>query len=160
MNGRAIQKMLRSTTRPATAVATTPPPVLDHLHLAELARIERHLESILRDLRAYRTQQQQASADQGVLGSRGLTQFVLDQLKALAGGEARVQAGDFGTRVGKTVTDLLLAAENAGYAIPTKRTLSKRLVERRYRVGDIDWQDTDSEDRNKGYWYWKGTKGD
>jgi hypothetical protein len=134
-----------------TITATPAPPTLDPLHLSELERIERRLEGCLRDLRAYRASQQRGLTDQGVLGTRGLTQFLIEQLQAVS------DVGDGGL----TVKAMLITAEIAGYAIPTARTLSKRLTERRYRVGDIDWQGPDSNETSsinyKGYWYWKGT---
>ena len=135
-----------------TAASTPAPPTLDPLHLSELERIERRLEGCLRDLRAYRASQQRGLTDQGVLGTRGLTQFLIEQLQAVS------SVGDGGL----TVKAMLITAEHAGYAIPTARTLSKRLTERRYRVGDIDWQGPGQDFTNgsKGYWYWKGTTGE
>ena len=106
--------------------------------LASLERIERRLENCLRDLRIFRADQQKMAQGAGVLGSRGLTQFVLDMLRQTA-------------PTGIPIAELLLAAEVAGYAIPTARTLSKRLTERAYRVGDVAWHDN--------FWYWKGTGG-
>jgi hypothetical protein len=120
--------------------------------LASLERIERRLENCLRDLRIFRADQQKMAQGKGVLGSRGLTQFVLEQLWAVSG------VGDGGL----TIKAILLSAEVAGYAIPTARTMSKRLTERAYRVGDIDWQGPGQDFTNgsKGYWYWKGTTGE
>jgi hypothetical protein len=139
-----------------TAASTPAPPTLDPLHLSELERIERRLEGCLRDLRAYRASQQRGLTDQGVLGTRGLTQFLIDLLRAIP------RTGLLPAQLGLTVTAMLLAAEHAGYAIPTARTMSKRLTERRYRVGDIDWQGPGQDFTNgsKGYWYWKGTTGE
>lgn len=87
-----------------------------------LESIERRLETVLRDLRAYRSERERADSDKGVLGGRGLTEFVLTLIIA--------------TRAIST-RQLLTAANQAGYAIPTVRTMSKRLTERAYRVGDI-----------------------
>ena len=103
---------------------------------ATLERLERRLELVLRDLRAYRAELQAEAKDGGVLGSRGLTQFLLDMLRQASPG-------------GLHIAGMLMAAESAGYAIPTARTMSKRLTEHKYRVSDIEWRDN--------LWYWKGT---
>jgi hypothetical protein len=95
-------------------------------HLQELERLERRLELLLRDFRVLRRQMIDAAKDKGVLGSRGLTEFIIDLLKAEPDQDHQVR-------------DLLYRAEKAGYAIPTVRTMSKRLTERAYRVGDIIW---------------------
>lgn len=101
---------------------------------AQLELIERRLEAILRDLRIYRGQISLAQQSQGVLGSRGLTEFILDTIAHLPAG------------TGLSARDLLTLAERAGYSIPTTRTLSKRLTERSYRVGDIEFN------QNRGGW--------
>lgn len=109
---------------------------------SELERIERRIEMALRDLRIYRKQVEKDSS-KGVLGSRGLTQFVIDMLKATT-----LTIGVNPSQASMTVASILEKAELAGYSIPTARTMSKRLAERQYRVGDIAWS---------GYgWHWKG----
>jgi hypothetical protein len=107
----------------------------DKLHLAKLELIERRFENLLRDLREFRHELEGASKDKGVLGSRGLTEFVLGLLQ---------------TTGGQSITSLLKQAEEAGYAVPTRRILSKRLTERAYRVGDIAFN------KESGVWVWKG----
>jgi hypothetical protein len=115
----------------------------DKLHLAKLELIERRFEKALRELREFRHELEGASKDKGVLGSRGLTEFVIAQLQ-----QAPTLKPDDGG--GWTITSLLHLAETAGYAVPTRRILSKRLTERAYRVGDIAFDSTG------GFWYWKG----
>lgn len=110
------------------------PVELDRLHLAEFEKLERRLELLLRDMRIYRRELEQSAADKGVLGSRSLTEYMLGLL----------QASD-----GMSITELLLTAEKAGYAIPTRRIMSKRLGDRAYRVGDIVF------DHEKEVWIWK-----
>lgn len=110
------------------------PVELDRLHLTELEKLERRLELVLRDLRIYRRELEQTVADKGILGSRSLTEYVLGLLQKSEG---------------MSITDLLLTAEKAGYAIPTRRTMSKRLGDRAYRVGDIVF------DHSKDVWKWK-----
>ena len=105
-------------------------------HLDELGRLERRLELLLRDLRIYRKDREKQEKDKGVLGSRGLTEYVVDCLKVLPTSGMKLQT-------------ILWSAEKAGYAVPTIRTMSKRLTERAYRVGDIGW----SKERE---WHWKG----
>jgi hypothetical protein len=111
-------------------------------HLQELERLERRLELLLRDFRILRRQMIDAAKDKGVLGSRGLTEFIIDLLRA----EVTPITNNI---CGMSVRDLLYQAEKAGYAVPTIRTMSKRLTERAYRVGDIAWA------KERG-WYWKG----
>ena len=106
----------------------------DKLHLAKLELIERRFEKALRELREFRHELGQSSQDKGVLGSRGLTEFVINLLRT----------GQY------KMSELLRQAELAGYAVPTRRILSKRLTERAYRVGDIAF------DSEGGFWYWKG----
>lgn len=123
-----------------------PRPQIDVQHLADLERIERRFENALRDLRLYRAGQIRSLSDRGVLGARDLTAFILELLKMAA------RCGV--PKPGHTVKELLLAAEGAGYAVPTARTLSKRLTTRSYRNGDIEWLP----DGNAGYWHYN--KGD
>ena len=122
-------------------------PQIDHQHLAELERIERRLELCLRDLRLYRRGQMESLGDRGVLGSRTLTEFVLELLRMAARGGV--------PKPGFTVQELLRAAEGAGYAIPTSRTLSKRLTTRAYRSGDIEWVQSHV-GQPYSYWHYKG----
>lgn len=96
--------------------------------------VRRH-ELLLRDLRAYLREQSKESLDKGVLGSRGMTEFCIDTIKQSNG---------------VSVQWLLSQAERAGYAVPTSRTLSKRLTERAYRTGDIAYG------KQRG-WYWKSS---
>lgn len=110
----------------------------DKLHLAKLELIERRFEKVLRDIREFRHELEGSSKDKGVLGSRGLTEFILTQLQKNP------------DHSGHSITELLRQAELAGYAVPTRRILSKRLTERAYRVGDIAF------DSDGGFWYWKG----
>lgn len=110
---------------------------IDKLHLASLERLERRLELVLRDMRIFRRELEHEQADKGVLGSRTLTEYVLGLLQ---------------TSEGMTITDLLLSAEKAGYAIPTRRVLSKRLTGRAYRTGDVAFDD------GREVWVWKGPR--
>lgn len=126
-------------------------PQIDVQHLAELERIERRIENALRDLRLYRAGQIRSLSDRGVLGARDLTAFILELLK--------MSARHGAPKPGLTVKQLLSAAEGAGYAIPTARTLSKRLTTRAYRTGDIEWvvgSGTWTDDSATGYWHYKG----
>lgn len=133
-------------------------------HIATLERIERRLETALTDLRVLRTELQRDVTSRGVLGSRGLTQFIIEQLQTAAAEHARclqasqhVAAGQQQPRMavpapGIAINDLLALAERAGYEPPTRRTLSKRLTERNYRVGDIAF------DQTAQVWYWQGER--
>jgi hypothetical protein len=121
---------------------------LDPQHLTELERIERRLELCLRDLRLYRRGQMESLSDKGVLGSRSLTEFVIEMLQMAA------RCGV--PKPGFTVRELLGAAEGAGYAIPTARTLSKRLTTRAYRSGDIEWVQKMHGGQSYCYWHYKG----
>lgn len=114
---------------------TLPPPA--ESSLVELERLERRLELLLKDLRIYRQQRIREESSGGVLGSRGLTEYMIDTLRAGAG------------YTGISVRELLIMAEHAGYKVPTLRTMSKRLTERAYRVGDIAWS-------KELEWYWRG----
>ena len=109
----------------------------DKLHLAALERLERRLENVLRDMRNYRHELEGASKDKGVLGSRSLTEFVLGLLEV--NGEMHINV-------------ILSEAESTGYKIPTRRIMSKRLTERAWRVGDIQY------DALHEKWVWKGKK--
>lgn len=135
-------------TRAAAASAATSH--LDASPVAELERLEARLESVLCDLRNYRRVQQQAATDRGVLGSRGLTQFIIESLYKAATEDTAITGRDGGF----SITALLRLAELAGYAVPTRRILSKRLTERAYRTGDIAW--IAGGDEGTGLWYWKG----
>jgi hypothetical protein len=116
---------MRMMTDAATTTSPTNP-------LSHLERIERRLELVLRDLRIFRGELEEKERDKGVLGSRGLTEFILGVLTCPVPTMVGV-----GSDVGYTIHQLLRAAEQAGYAVPTSRVLSKRLVERSRRVGDI-----------------------
>lgn len=94
--------------------------------LITLRSIERRLEHTLQDIRQLQKDIQSAHQDKGVLGSRGLTQFCVDLLKS-------------NTKPAWSVEEMLIAAERAGYAIPTRRTLSKRLTGWQYRRGGVRW---------------------
>ena len=94
---------------------------VDRLHLAAMERMERRMENVLRDMRILRGELEKASQDKGVLGSRSLTEFVIGLLQTRPHG----------------LREMMELAEQAGYAVPTRRILSKRLTERKYRVGDI-----------------------
>ena len=94
---------------------------IDSLHLAGFERLERRMENLLRDMRILRHELAKASTEHGVLGSRSMTEFVIGLLKVEP----------------HTITELLELSEKAGYAIPTRRILSKRLTERKWRVGDL-----------------------
>lgn len=132
-------------------------------HVAALERLERRFQEALRDLRALRMELQRDVTSKGVLGSRGLTQFVLEQLQQVKAEHARCrQEADHGARVsqdhraavpaaGIAISNLLRLAELAGYEPPTARLLSKRLTERAYRTGDIQF------DRAGQQWVWQGT---
>lgn len=128
------------------AAKTPARPQIDVQHISELERIERRFENALRDLRLYRAGQIRSLSDRGVLGARDLTAFIIEILK---------MAAKYGVpKPGHTVQELLRAAEGAGYAVPTARTMSKRLTTRAYRTGDIEWLP----DGKTGYWYYN--KGD
>jgi hypothetical protein len=107
----------------------------DRLHLASLERIERRFELALRDLRILRREIEHSVSDKGVLGSRSLTEYVLDLIRK--------------SEHGISITNILLDAEKVGYKITTRRVMSKRLTERAYRVGDIQY------DRENEVWVWK-----
>lgn len=103
----------------------------------DIELLERKLEGVLVELRQFRRGMIADTRDKGALGSRGLTQFVVDLLKA-------------NTRPAWSVEELLLAAERVGYAIPTSRTMSKRLTEWQYRKGQIKWA------KELNGWQWQG----
>jgi hypothetical protein len=103
----------------------------------EAERLVVQFERNLRDLRVLRNRIIADRRDKGVLGSRGLTEFVVEYLKSRPNGGANIH-------------ELLVAAEQAGYAIPIARTLSKRLTLRAYTHGDIAWS------KALDGWYWKG----
>lgn len=126
-----------STSAPAPAASSS-----SSLHLLELQRIEARLESCLVGLRRLRTELQRDAASKGVLGSRGLTQFLIEQLQ--------VQFHRHLGYLGLTLDVMLARAEAAGYQVPTARTLSKRLTERAYRAGDIKF------DPASQTWLWLG----
>lgn len=92
----------------------------------EIRSIEHRLEHILRDLRIVRAGIEQDIKDKGVLGSRALTEFIVDLVLS-------------GTKPAWPIQELLFAAEQQGYAVPVARTMSKRLTEQAYRKGRIQW---------------------
>lgn len=104
----------------------------------EIERLVRHFERGLRDLRILLGEVRQAHGDTGVLGSRGLTQFCLDQLKQRPDGS------------GMKIVELLSAAERAGYAVPTAKMLTKRLVQHGHRTGLVAYS------ADKLGWYYRG----
>jgi hypothetical protein len=106
---------------------------IDSLHLAAFERMERRIENVLRDMRILRHELEKNVSEKGVLGSRSMTEYVLGLLQTEP----------------YTITELLNAAEQAGYSIPTRRILSKRLTERKYRVGDLVY------DSGSEKWSWK-----
>lgn len=105
---------------------------------SQLDLIEAGFLRALRQFRQFRQDYRRAQQDKGVLGSRGLTEFVLDLLR-------------HNPSIGCSTYDMLVLAEQAGYAPPTVQTLNKRLVERRYRLGDVRF------DRQRKVWLWDGT---
>jgi hypothetical protein len=92
--------------------------------VTRLELIERKLTDALTELRSLKVELGNETRDKGVLGSRGLTEFVLGHLKRNIG-------------LGFTVKELLKEATKAGYAVPTERAMSKRLVEYRIRTGKV-----------------------
>jgi hypothetical protein len=117
---------LSSLAAPSSSILASPSLAFDHYRVQKFFSIERRLERTLRDLRLLRAELSQSVADKGVLGSRGLTEFCLCLL------QADNAVG------GYTILEILRAAETAGYAVPSARTLSKRLGNRSYRVGDVE----------------------
>lgn len=101
-----------------------------------LEAVERRLTDALAQLRTLRVELGNESRDKGVLGSRGLTRFILEQLESSP-------ARSF------HVIELLQLAERAGYQAITPRNMTKRLTEYRIRTGMIGTND-------RG-WYWKGS---
>lgn len=89
-----------------------------------LNQIDRKLLDLARDVRALRQDIEQEAKDRGVLGSRGLTQFVLEMLKENAG-------------YSYTTYELCQAAKAAGFATPNTVALTKRLSEHCRRTGKI-----------------------
>lgn len=99
-----------------------------------LVQIDRKLLDLARDVRNLRISLEQESRDRGVLGSRGLTQFVLEYLQSHAS-------------YSFTSYQLVQAAQQAGFSAPNSVTLTKRLSEHRRRTGKISIRD-------HKYWYW------
>lgn len=135
-------------------------PEVDSLLVHQLDKMIRRQERILQDLRQFRSDLSVTQADRGVLGSRKLTQYVLERLREQRQDHDRLQQ-KVGLAIngvsrhstvprGLTIRELLVAAETIGYSIPTARALSKRLVERRIRVKDVDWDD------EAKVWFWCG----
>ena len=104
--------------------------------VVRLEAVERKLTDALAEIRTLRVELGNESRDKGVLGSRGLTGFIIEQLQAKPQHDI-------------TVIELLQLAERAGYQPITPRNLSKRLTEYRIRTGMIGV-------RSEGRWYWKG----
>jgi hypothetical protein len=126
-----------SNPRTSSTRVMTPTPEATEL-VREVVRLEAYFERGLRDLRVLRDNLTRSQKDKGVLGSRGLTEFVVEYLKSVSG-------------LTKDIHQILIAAEAAGYAIPIARTLSKRLTRRAYTHGDIAWS------KIVEGWYWKGS---
>lgn len=100
-----------------------------------LNQIDRKLLDLAKDVRALRQDIEQEAKDRGVLGSRGLTQFMLEFLE-------NKQPACYSTY------QLMLAAKIAGFATPNTTSLTKRLSEHRRRTGKIG---------NDGAgWFWRG----
>lgn len=106
--------------------------------VVRLEAIERKLTDALTDLRTLRVELGNESRDKGVLGSRGLTRFILEQLE------------DAPLHQPLHIVELMQIAERAGYQLPSARNLSKRLTEYRIRTGMIGVRD--------GRWFWKGNE--
>lgn len=142
---------------------------LGTLHLEALSRLESRLASLLRDLRIYRQELTATVADKGVLGSRGLTEYLLLLLRQKAEGPfsanpelitnildrlpvplARHQRS-LPSDSGLTIRELMALAEQAGYAVPTRATLAKRLNNRAYSAGDVRFEP------ERGVWKWTGS---
>lgn len=104
--------------------------------ITRLARLEYRLDHVLRDLRSLRYDMEEATKDRGVLGSRGLTEFLLGVLRQQSplSHASPVQ--------GYTIRELQQLAEQAGYVVPTSRTLSSRLRTRAYQTGDLRYDAT------------------
>lgn len=105
----------------------------------QLDQLEQRLAAVLRDLRLFRQDWQRAQRDKGVLGSRGLSEYVLALLRE--GADIRHQVTGEMVRVdsGYTVHELLRSAELTGYTVPTANALHQRLRQRHYRVGDVEY---------------------
>jgi len=102
-----------------------------------LEHVLRQLAAASHELRCLRQELIRDSASRGVLGSRGLTQFILERL-------AQFPDSCFDIQV------LAQAAADAGYAIPSTRLLTKRLSEHGARTGKIEFS------RKCGGWRWTG----
>lgn len=93
--------------------------------LALLRQTERLLQTHARQIRLARTLLEQEASSKGALGSRGLTQFVLEHLEF-----------SYPRRFG--VTELQRLAQLAGYAAPSPSDLTKRLSAYARRTGNVD----------------------
>lgn len=141
---------------PPKPIPTSTHAALDPIHLAELERIDRRLRLVLYELGNYLHGQKLMARDKGVLGSRGITQFIAELLRA----KARESFAPGAAPLGLNLADILAAAERAGYVIPTPGTLSAKLNQRAYRVGDVRWRKTEvtrKRGAGVGVWYWCGT---
>ena len=112
--------------------------------LALLLQTERRLLSHARELRLARQLLEKEFNSKGALGSRGLTQFLLDQLEQASSTPTLASSGI-------RVSELQRRAGAAGYAVPNSVSLTKRLSEFRARTGKVAF------DRSFG-WYWTGKK--
>jgi hypothetical protein len=101
-----------------------------------LNQIDRKLLDLARDVRVLRQDIELEVKDRGVLGSRGLTQFLLEYLEQQD------------PCVSHTTYQLCQAAKAAGFATPNTTALTKRLSEYRQRTGNIG--------NNGTGWYWRG----
>ena len=101
-----------------------------------LNQIDRKLLDLAKDVRALRQDIEQEAKDRGVLGSRGLTQFLLEFLT-------------HNEPACYTTYELCQAAKAAGFATPNTTALTKRLSEHRRRTGNIGIT-------SQGAWFWHG----
>lgn len=101
-----------------------------------LHQTERRLLDHARQLRLARKELTRELNSKGVLGSRGLTQFILEHLERTSPQRTRV-------------ADLQRIAQAAGYAVPGGAALTQRLSEFRARTGKVD------QIRGEG-WGWVG----
>jgi hypothetical protein len=89
-----------------------------------LTQIDRKLLDLAREVRNLRIMIEREAKDRGVLGSRGLTQFILEHLE-------KNYPNPF------TTYQLMQTAKQAGFATPNTVALTKRLSEHRRRTGKI-----------------------
>lgn len=132
-------------------------------HVEALLRLESRLSSLLRDLRLYRQELSSTLSDKGVLGSRGLTEYLLLLLRSRAEGEVELERAlaklrlpahqrSTASSLGLSIRELMSLADQAGYAIPTRAVLAKRLNARAYSWGDVRFEP------ERGVWRWVGGK--